>query len=117
MVAIEWKITFLPINRTIKARTGVTILQAARKAGIPIVTRCGGNASCFMCKVKILDQSGLQEMTEQEKNKLSFSAEDGIRLSCQAKICGDVIVELPPDPLRKAIERQLQRQKEEDTLW
>lgn len=117
MFPINIEAKFMPLGRTVEVRQGTTILQAARKAGIAIVTRCGGNASCFMCKVKVMDNIGLMEMQDNEKRKLAGLEGTGTRLACQAKIVGPVIVELPPDPLRAAIARQIQLQKEQDTLW
>jgi len=107
----------MPLGRTVKVRKGFTILQAARSAGVAIPTRCGGNASCFMCKVQVKENLGLMEMQNNEKLKLAGLEGTDTRLACQAKIVGPVIVELPPDPLRAAIARQIQLQKEQDTLW
>lgn len=105
------------MNQTVKVRPGTTVLQAARKAGIAIATRCGGNASCFMCKVTIEDSSGLYPIKDNEKRKLGGSDGNGIRLACQATVQTKVTVTLPQDPLRAAIAKQLQKQKEEDSLW
>lgn len=100
-----------------KVRTGTTLLRAARAANVAIVTRCGGNSSCLMCKVTVKNQQGLTELGAQEKYKLGSLVDTGVRLACQAKVIGSVTVELPADPLRAAIEKQLQRQKEDDKLW
>ena len=40
--------------------------------------------------------------------------EDGTRLSCQAKVCGQLSVEVPEDPLKAAIRKQLERQQQDD---
>lgn len=117
MFPIEAEVIFLPHKRSVKVRVGTTVLQAARKAGIAIVTRCGGNASCFMCKVNIADCSGLGPMNDNERRKLAGLEGTGTRLACQAVVKNSVTVELPADPLRAAIARQLQKQKEEDSLW
>ena len=115
---MDANVVFLPLNRSIKVRPGTTVLQAARKAGIAIVTRCGGNASCFMCKVNIADCSGLAPMNDNERRKLAGLELTGTRLACQAIVQAGVTVELPPDPLRAAIARQIKRQEEEeDSLW
>lgn len=117
MFFIEAEVTFLPIGKKVKVRPGTTVLQAARKAGIAIVTRCGGNASCFMCKVVIEDDSGLAPIKDNERRKLAGLESSGTRLACQATIQDKVSVQLPPDPLRAAIARQLQKQQEDDSLW
>jgi len=114
---MDAEVVFLPLNRTIKVKSGTTVLQAARKAGIAIVTRCGGNAACFMCKVNIADCSGLAPMKDNERRKLAGLELTGTRLACQAIVQRAVTVELPPDPLRAAIAKQLKQQEEDDLLW
>jgi len=111
------KITFYPSGVTIKVRRGITLLEAARMANVPIRTRCGGKAACFMCKVKVRAGSVLKPIEDNERRKLSGLEQEGFRLSCQAKVAGDVEVDVPLDPLRAAVERELARQRERDELW
>ncbi|MFD0711146.1 2Fe-2S iron-sulfur cluster-binding protein [Paenibacillus sp. GCM10027626] len=110
------QITFQPANKTITVRSGTTVLDASRKAGIAIRTRCGGKAACLMCKVRHAGDKGLSAVNEAERRKLAGLADEGMRLSCQARIVGPVTVEVPEDPLRAAIRKQLQ-QTESDDLW
>ncbi|MCM3633077.1 MULTISPECIES: 2Fe-2S iron-sulfur cluster-binding protein [Paenibacillus] len=115
---MDVQVTFEPLARKVKVRSGTTVLQAARRAGVAIVTRCGGNASCFMCKVHIEDWTGLAPMKENERRKLSGLEQTGTRLACQTVLQeGQVVIQLPPDPLRAAIAKQLAQRQEEDTLW
>lgn len=112
------EVKFWPSERTIKVKSGTTVLEAARRAGVPIRTRCGGKAACFMCKVEIKPGSSLLPMENRERFKLAGMENDGIRLSCQAKVCGPSEIVVPPDPLQEAIRKRLQQQAEErDTLW
>lgn len=111
------EVTFWPSGRTVKVKPGTTLLDAARRANISIPTRCGGKAACFMCKVNVRPGSELQPISDNERRKLS-GLEDHIRLGCQAKVAGKVHVDVPLDPLRAAVARQLARQAEEnDDLW
>jgi 2Fe-2S ferredoxin len=112
--AVNPKVTFQPYGRTIAVRQGVTLLDAAGRAKVPIRVRCGGKASCLMCKVKVPEQSGLAPMNQNERLKLGALADEGIRLSCQAKIRGNVTVFVPEDPLKAAIRAQLAQQREEE---
>jgi 2Fe-2S ferredoxin len=111
------EITFLPNNKKIAVRPGTTILDAAGKARIQIRSRCGGNASCLMCKVTVQPSANLQPMTENESRKLGDLASDNIRLACQARVTGEITVEVPEDPLRAAVRAQLAKQQQEDDLW
>ena len=58
-------ITFLPSGRTATVRAGTTVLDASRKAGVPIRTRCGGKAACLMCKV-VTNGEGLTRWHERD---------------------------------------------------
>jgi 2Fe-2S ferredoxin len=110
-------VTFEPSGRTEKVRAGMTLLAAGRQAGVSIRTRCGGVAGCLMCKVKVLDPEGVSPVGEAERRKMGTETDSGFRLACQAKVIGDVRVEVPEDPLKAAVRRQLERQKEEEGLW
>jgi ferredoxin, 2Fe-2S len=107
---------FYPNNRKIQVRSGTTILNASTKARVMIRTRCGGNASCLMCKVIIDDQSGLIPMKNNEELMLGDLSNRGYRLACQACVVGDTHVTIPEDPLKAAIRAQLAKQREDDEL-
>lgn len=111
------EITFMPGGKSIQARPGTTVLDAARKARVHIRTRCSGKAACLMCKVKVIEggESGLNAMNVNERLKIGGLYEDGYRLACQAQLSGQgpVSVLIPEDPLKSAIRRQLEKQREE----
>ncbi|WP_436244598.1 2Fe-2S iron-sulfur cluster-binding protein [Paenibacillus sp. LjRoot56] len=105
---------FWPDNKKIKVRPGTTLLDAGNKAKVHIRTRCGAKAACLMCKVKVGDQSGLAPLNTNERLKLGSLVDEGVRLACQARVTGDVEVNIPEDPLKAAIRAQLARQAEDD---
>ncbi|GKS11833.1 hypothetical protein YDYSY3_28330 [Paenibacillus chitinolyticus] len=108
------KVTFMPDNRSASVRLNTTLLDAARRANVHIRTRCSGQAACLMCKVHAGDQSGLSEPGKNERLKLGSQLQEGLRLSCQARITGDVTVTVPEDPLKAAVRARLAKQREED---
>lgn len=112
------EVVFEPEGQTISVRSGTTLLDAAKRARAPVRTRCGGVAGCLMCKVTVpADLAGaLSPPTEAERRKLGPLLEQGMRLSCQARVRGALRVEVPEDPLKAAVRRQLERQ-ETDDLW
>lgn len=83
------------------------------------MTRCGGNAGCLMCKVQVEPEQAamLTPPSAAERRKLGPLLEQGVRLACQAVIRGEVAVQLPEDPLKAAIRKQLERQRDEEELW
>lgn len=110
------KVTFLPDGKSVQVRAGTTVLDASRRARVNIRTRCGGLAACLMCKVEVSEDqaSGLAAPGPAECNKLGPLLEQGVRLSCQAKVRADVAVTVPEDPLKAAVRRQLERQRADD---
>lgn len=108
-------IRFMRENTDIMVKPGTTLLQAARLAKVPIRTRCGGQASCLMCKVKVEDEKSCSRPSVKEVRKLGSLLHQRYRLSCQAKaIQSPVKVEVPEDPLKKAIRKQLSSQQKDD---
>ncbi|OBZ18791.1 ferredoxin [Bacillus sp. FJAT-27264] len=114
-------VVFQPEGRHVVVNRGVTLLEAARKAGVTIATRCGGKAGCLMCKVTIDPEQteGVRPPSEAERRKLGSAIEQGQRLACQAAVWGDVTVIVPEDPFKAAVRRKLEaaRRGEEDKLW
>jgi 2Fe-2S ferredoxin len=113
------EVTFLPGNHKINVRPGTSILAASRKAGVHIRSRCGGVSGCLMCKVTIKTPSALEKIKDSERRKLGSLVHEGVRLACQACILTDVVVQIPEDPMRAAVRRQMELMKNEEggTLW
>lgn len=113
------RVTFRPDDRTIDVRPGTTLLDAARRAKAPVRTRCGGVAGCLMCKVTVdaASAASLSEPTDAERHKLGPLLDEGVRLSCQAKVRGDVTATVPEDPLKAAIRKKLAEQQADDEWW
>ncbi|MCL6602396.1 MAG: 2Fe-2S iron-sulfur cluster binding domain-containing protein [Paenibacillus sp.] len=114
-------VVFQPEGRKAVVPHGVTILEAARKAGVVITTRCGGKAGCLMCKVKVEGQeaAAVRPAGEAERRKLGSLLHNGVRLACQTAVWEDVTVIIPEDPLKAAVRRKLEaaRNGEEEELW
>ncbi|GIP37481.1 hypothetical protein J31TS4_07610 [Paenibacillus sp. J31TS4] len=107
------QVHFMPDDKRIDVRPGTTLLDAGRKAGVPIRTRCGGRAACLMCKVRVPGGEGVTPLARNEKLKLGSLTDEGYRLACQARVAGAAVVQVPEDPLKAAVRAQLQKQREE----
>ncbi|WP_145131974.1 2Fe-2S iron-sulfur cluster-binding protein [Paenibacillus sp. Y412MC10] len=116
------KVTFQPSGKSVLVREGISLLHAARDAGVYIPTRCGGKMGCLMCKVQV-DAASAGQLTppaEAEKRKLGSLIRSGTRLSCQATVRGAVTVTVPEDKLKAAVRKQLEAARNrdrEDDLW
>ncbi len=103
------KIIFTPSGLQTEGQAGESLYDVALKAGVDMQSICGGRGLCKRCQVEI-------EPGEYAKFKLSVGAgdipklsptekkarhdgelADHRRLACRAKICGDLVVEVPSD--------------------
>ena len=105
----EVNVLFMPSGLRGQVPVGTTVLQAAQRLGVDLESICGGQGKCRKCQV--LPQEGefpkhgitsrldhLSEFTEtehhhQSKNRLK----DGRRLGCNARLLGDLIVDVPEE--------------------
>lgn len=89
------KINFITHNMAVEVEKGTTILEAARKAGITIESPCNAAGTCGKCKVKVANKS-LENILQNGQHHLSAEEKAlGFVLSCQAKVIGNVDVEIP----------------------
>jgi adenylate cyclase len=72
----------------------LSLLQVARRNGIPHVSACGGNARCSTCRVLVLD--GLENLTPRTEAEARLARlkgfEPNIRLACQTHARGPATV-------------------------
>jgi len=92
-------ITFQPSGKSINAKAGSNLLEAARKAGVEIIAPCGGKGTCGKCIVRIssgnVESNSLGILTADE-------LADGYVLACKTKINDTpVTVEVPEQIGRK----------------
>jgi ferredoxin, 2Fe-2S len=88
------KVTFIDFTgseRTVEAECGESVMQAARRSGVPgIDADCGGKCACATCHVYVDDawMSVVGGRNETEDAMLAFAANvtDGSRLCCQIKV-------------------------------
>jgi uncharacterized 2Fe-2S/4Fe-4S cluster protein (DUF4445 family) len=100
-------IVFSPSGKRGRFPLGTDVLQAARELGVDIDSICGGRARCGRCQVEAVEGSFAKEnivsspkhLTPMSETELYCQQrgrlEPGNRLSCQAKILGDVRIDVP----------------------
>lgn len=93
----------MPIVRFVKEKLevdvpeGTTILEASRRAGAPEGDRCGGVCACSTCHVYVVEGfDNTSEIDDEEFDILdkAFDVRMTSRLGCQAKVVGDIAVEI-----------------------
>lgn len=90
-------ILFQPMGRAVQVESGCTILEAAIRSELFLRHVCGGIMNCATCRSKVLEGAeNLSPMSRGEKKRLAeLYAPSNVRLSCQAQILGDMVVEIP----------------------
>ena len=96
MTAQTHHVIFQPDGRTVSVPDGQTLLEAARQAGVPMNTPCGGNGICGGCRVIIPQHP--PEPSETDRRKLT-GEELGrhLRLACQVRVRSDLRVVIPQE--------------------
>ena len=104
-----FKVVFTPSGIRGEIKEGTDVLSAARELGADVASLCGGNGLCTRCKIKLSTGSfpkhqitsetpHLSPITSAERERISEAdLEQGYRLSCNAKIQGDVVIDVPAE--------------------
>ncbi len=93
-----FKVTFQPMDVSVEAESGETLLDAAARRDIPIRSDCGGKGLCGKCLVQARPAESLSAPTETEAELLSIDRIAGrYRLACQARIKGALTATLPAE--------------------
>jgi 2Fe-2S ferredoxin len=91
--------TVMPINKTVPAAEGATILQAMLAAGFEVPGKCGGEAKCGGCHIFVTDgRKGLSRPQRLENERLDSLIGVGSRsrLACQVIVgTENFTIELP----------------------
>jgi ferredoxin len=86
-------VRFQPSGREIRVVRGTKLLDAARSAGLPIASGCGGDALCGRCGVTVLSGRELPPEDEREaRAKCRNRAGAGLRLACRLVVPDDLEV-------------------------
>ena len=117
------RVVFTPSGKRGEFEDGVSILEAARKLGVDLDSVCGGRGICTRCQVEIAEGefakhaivSGRSHATpwnavEQRYVDKRGPLKPGRRLGCQARLCGDLVIDVPPE---SQVHRQVVRKRAE----
>lgn len=96
-------VTYLPGGTRVACTAGESVFDVARRGGVRVPTACAGQASCGLCRVKVVaGEAHLTPFNAAERKHLgNVYFINKLRLSCQARIredaadASDVIVEIP----------------------
>ena len=90
---------FQPMGLKSRCAEGTLLSDAARMAGINLLSVCGNKGLCGRCRVKLLAGNGSPPTQEERELLGEDEISRGYRLACQTRISGDVKVFLPQPSL------------------
>ncbi len=118
----EATVIFTPSGRRGRFALGTPLLQASRQLGVDVDSVCGGRSICGRCQVTVSEGvfakhgivSRAEHVTPIGEAETRYAAKHvlstGRRLSCQARIQGDLVVDVP---LESQVHRQVVRKRAE----
>ncbi len=116
-------VVFVPSGKRGRFPRSMPILDAARSLGVDIDTVCGGRALCGRCQIEIAEgefakhginskASNVSPLGEaEEQYRLRRGLAEGRRLSCQAQLLADVVIDVPAS---SQVHQQVVRKPNED---
>ncbi|KAB2886024.1 MAG: DUF4445 domain-containing protein [Albidovulum sp.] len=102
-------VIFTPSGKRGRFAVGTPVLTAARQLGVDLDSVCGGRGICSKCQITpgygefpkhglTVTSDALSEWnTVEERYDRIRGLKEGRRLGCQAKIMGDVVIDVPPE--------------------
>jgi uncharacterized 2Fe-2S/4Fe-4S cluster protein (DUF4445 family) len=119
----EFTIAFSPSGKRGRFAEGTSVLEAARKLGVDLDSVCGGRGICGRCRIAIVEgedhKRGVasafghatpQGPVEERYQRVRGGFAAGERLGCQARISGDLLIDVPPE---SQLNRQVVRKRAE----
>src|SRR6516165_4812510 len=103
----EALVVFTPSGKRGRFPVGTPLLQAARSLGVDVDSVCGGRAICGRCQVLVMEgeftkhgvSSRAANLTPVSAAEQSYASRrplpSGHRLSCQSRLEGDLVVDVP----------------------
>jgi uncharacterized 2Fe-2S/4Fe-4S cluster protein (DUF4445 family) len=102
-------VIFTPSGKRGRFALGTPVLTAARQLGVDLDSVCGGRGICSKCQITpgygefpkhgvMVAADALSEWNAvEDRYKRIRGLIDGRRLGCQAKVMGDVVIDVPPE--------------------
>jgi uncharacterized 2Fe-2S/4Fe-4S cluster protein (DUF4445 family) len=116
-------VVFTPSGKRGRFSEGTSVLEAARKLGVDLDSVCGGRGICGRCQIDVAEgafskhgiDSRADHVTGWNAVEARYAGKRGAfapgrRLGCQAKLCGDVVVDVPAE---SQVHRQVVRKRAE----
>ncbi|MGC9958715.1 2Fe-2S iron-sulfur cluster-binding protein, partial [Roseiarcus sp.] len=117
------RVVFTPSGKRGEFADGTSLLAAARELGVDLDSVCGGRGICGRCQIDVAEGDFAKHAIHSRADHVTPSGEvesrysdkrgplaAGRRLGCQARICGDLVIDVPPE---SQVHRQVVRKRGE----
>lgn len=91
-VAKMYRLRFLPSGREIRVKSGVRLIDAVRRAGLPIARACGDELVCARCGVRILEGTVARAAAIESRAVERNGLDPDLRLACAIRVHDDMIL-------------------------
>jgi ferredoxin len=95
MPVVQVEIRFRPSGRTVRVPRGTTLLEAARRAGLPAARACGGDLLCGRCACTVAPAGASPEGEAERRTKQRNRVDPGRRLACAVRLEDDLEASAP----------------------
>jgi uncharacterized 2Fe-2S/4Fe-4S cluster protein (DUF4445 family) len=96
---MQYTVDFEPIGRRGECPADRSLLEAAHRLGVDLVSLCGGKGTCHRCRVQVINGE-VSPPTKGEEEALSpQELDDGYRLACQTYPRSDCKLRVPSESL------------------
>src|SRR5512136_1985903 len=82
---LSFEIDFEPIGKRVDVAPGTDLLEAARQAGIGLVSVCGGEGTCGRCRVPIMSGNVTPPVDADRRFISQLELTSGQRLACRCQ--------------------------------
>ncbi len=88
-------VRFAPRGTSLEVKTGTRLIEAVRRAGLPIAHACGDDLICGKCGVEILSGHVSREAAVERESKRANRIDAKLRLACAIRVHDDLEVTAP----------------------
>ena len=82
------RVHFVDEGKAAEFPAGRTLLSCAQEMGVRVSSVCGGDGACGTCRIEVVN--GWDNLTPPTPDETYKELDPPYRLSCQAKLAGDV---------------------------
>jgi len=88
------RVRFFPSGTSVEVAAGTSLIEAVKRAGLPIAESCGADGVCGRCGVRVDGGADAlsEETTTENRAKLRNRIDSSLRLACLTAVSGDIDV-------------------------